>query len=72
MHKQAAMIAALCAFRLLDVFLFINLSLAFFDRDDPVRRDVRYFIDCAAGPTHFDQFHLRSLLETEVQPQIAL
>ena len=55
-----------------DIFLLVNFALTFFDRHDPVHSDAGDLIDHAAGPTHLDRIYLCSLLETEMQSQIAL
>jgi len=54
-----------------EVLLF-NQTLSFFDGQDLVRADVGDLINCAAGPADFYQINLRSVLESEVQPEIIL
>src|ERR1041385_9030846 len=55
----------------LKLFL-LNQPLPLFDREDPVCTDIRNFVHVLAGPMDFDQINLRSLLESEMQPQIVL
>src|SRR5215212_2353826 len=70
-HKRHTRIICTLGARF-DVWLLIDLSLAFFNRHDPVSRNGGYFINRPAGPTHLNRIHFRTLLEAEVQPQIAL
>jgi hypothetical protein len=58
---------AFCAFLwLLIEFLFIDLALTFFNRDDSVHAGVGNFVDRAVGPTNLDRIDSSALLETEV------
>src|ERR1043165_2036971 len=67
------MLCLVCAFLwLLIEFLFIDLALAFFDRDDALQGHPTDFVHRAVGPTYLDLINFRALLESDVQPQIAL
>src|SRR5258705_8545836 len=54
-----------------EVFLR-NVALALFDSKDPVNSRTGNFVDRAAWPVHLNQIDLRRLLDSEMQPQIAL
>src|SRR5687768_10790192 len=55
-----------------DQFCLRDLTLTFFDGHDAIDADAGHLIDIPARPPHLDQIDFRALLETEVQPLIAL